>query len=165
MDDSRPKSSKKHNIWLAQDLCSILFAIFAPQLRIIHTGIMTSISTTYNSLRRCLLLLLAIINMILAQGQSLQGRVMLSDSVPAVFATVYIPATGQGATTDYEGNYLITDLPKGVVEVEYAHLGYQTLRRQLQLPEAKRYAHDERLTEQPIQLNDIFVTLMAKTLP
>lgn len=158
MDDSRPKSSKKHNIWLAQDLCSILFVIFAPQLRIIHTGIMTSTSSTYNSLRRCLLLLSAIINMILAQGQSLQGRVMLSDSVPAVFATVYIPATGQGATTDYEGNYLITDLPRGVVEVEYAHLGYQTLRRQLQLPEAKRYAHDERLTEQPIQLNDIFIT-------
>lgn len=89
---------------------------------------------------------------------SVEGCVMLNDSVPAAFATIYVPATGQGCTTDLDGRYVLEDLATGNVVVEYSYLGYATEHQTLMLPEAKRYAHDVRLKEQPITLGDIYVT-------
>lgn len=89
---------------------------------------------------------------------SVEGCVMLNDSVPAAYATIYVPATGQGCTTDLDGRYVLDDLATGNVVVEYSYLGYASERQTLMLPEGKRYAHDVRLKEQPIALGDVYVT-------
>lgn len=91
-------------------------------------------------------------------SQTLEGHVMLGDSLPAPFATVYVPATGLGTVTDQDGYYWLDGLPKGQTEVEFSYLGYRTVKRKLLLPEAKKYAYDEHLAEQPIALSDIYVT-------
>ena len=92
-------------------------------------------------------------------AQELEGSVWLNDTLPASYATIYCPSTGMGTTTDVDGRYLFTDLPRGEVVLEYAHLGYATQRVKVTLPEANhRYAHDVRLSEQPIRLDGVFVT-------
>ncbi len=91
-------------------------------------------------------------------AQSLEGQVSLGDEGPAQYATVYVPATGQGAVTDHEGRYVLENVPMGTVEVEFAFLGYNTVKRKLVIDEAKRYAHDECLDEQSFMLNDVYVT-------
>ena len=93
------------------------------------------------------------------KAQEVEGCVWLNDTLPASFATIYCPALGIGTTTDVDGRYLLSELPKGEVVLEYAYLGYTTRRVKLTLPEANhRYAHDERLVEQPIKLDGVFVT-------
>lgn len=91
------------------------------------------------------------------QAQTLSGRVMLNDSVPAAYATVYVPVTRQGTVTDPDGHYLI-DLPQGKVEVEFSYLGYRTENHQMVVEGAMPYIHDECLAEQPLNLNDVYVT-------
>lgn len=93
-----------------------------------------------------------------AQAQSLEGCVMLNDSTPAAFATIYLPEQGIGTTTDAEGRYLLEGINLGTVPVEYSYLGYQTINRKLVIDTAKRYAHDERMEEQVIRLSEVFVT-------
>lgn len=91
------------------------------------------------------------------QAQTLEGRVLLGDSVPAAYATIYVPATGIGTVTDSDGHYLI-DVPRGKVEVEFAYLGYRTEKHQIVVEESRPYIHDESLEEQPLNLNDVYVT-------
>lgn len=92
-----------------------------------------------------------------SQAQTLEGRVLLGDSVPAAYATIYVPATGQGTVTDSEGHYLI-DVPRGKVEVEFSFLGYRTEKHQIVVEEPHQYTHNESLEEQPLNLNDVYVT-------
>lgn len=91
------------------------------------------------------------------QAQTLGGRVMLNDTVPAAYATIYIPVTRQGTVTDSEGHYLV-DLPSGKVEVEFSFMGYRTEKHQLEVDASKSYSHDVNLEEQPLNLNDVYVT-------
>lgn len=92
------------------------------------------------------------------EAQILEGHVTFGDSAKAAFATVYVPATGQGTVTDQNGFYMLDELPKGKVEVEFSYLGYRTARRTFTLNESKKYLYDERLEEQPIALGDVYIT-------
>lgn len=109
-------------------------------------------------LRTLCCLLLAMQACIMLRAQSLEGCVILNDTTPAAYATIYLPKLGIGTITDHDGRYLIADLPLGTHEVEYSHLGYRTVKRNLIIDREKRMAHDERLEEQPIKLNDVYVT-------
>ena len=93
----------------------------------------------------------------IVRAQTLEGRVTLGDDMPAPFATVYVPSTGQGAVTDQDGRYTL-DVPRGKTEVEFSYLGYCTMKRQLTFDEARTYVHDESLVEQAIMLGDVYVT-------
>lgn len=112
--------------------------------------------------KRTLLILLATLLACLTgatslRAQTLEGQVVLGETGPAAYATIYVPSTGMGTVTDQDGRYLL-DVPRGQAEVEYSFLGYRTVKRQMVFNEVKRYAHDERLEEQPLNLNDVYVT-------
>lgn len=94
-----------------------------------------------------------------AQTTSLQGRIMLNDSVAAAYATIYLPDYGVGGISGNDGRYLLSEVPIGSVKVEYSTIGYATLTERLELPEANHpYAHDVRLIEQPIVLSEVYLT-------
>lgn len=114
----------------------------------------------YGRLLMSLSLLLACLccNSMSTQAQSLEGCVMLNDSTPAAYATIYVPALGLGTITDQDGRYLLDEIPLGTHSVEYSYLGYRTARRDLIIDKAGRMAHDERLEEQPIALSDVYIT-------
>lgn len=114
----------------------------------------------YGRLLMSLSLLLACLccNSTSTQAQSLEGCVMLNDSTPAAYATIYVPALGLGTITDQDGRYLLDEIPLGTHSVEYSYLGYRTARRDLIIDKAGRMAHDERLEEQPIALSDVYIT-------
>lgn len=92
------------------------------------------------------------------RAQNLSGRVLLSDTVAAPYATIYLPALGQGTVTDGNGYYWLENLPAGNFEVEFSHLGYRTVKRSLVISSISDTTHDETLQEQPIALNEVYVT-------
>lgn len=94
------------------------------------------------------------------QTTHLQGRVYLNDTLPAAYATLYLPQYGIGTVTDDQGNYQMDDIPVGPsVLLEYSYLGYATERVKVALTEPNhRYAHDQRLREQAIQLGEVYLT-------
>lgn len=59
------------------------------------------------------------------QNKSISGKVVDSDGVPVIGATVIINGTSTGAITDAEGNYSLPKVSEGDV-VNVAYLGYAT---------------------------------------
>lgn len=94
---------------------------------------------------------------ITVRAQTVIGHVMLGEVTPAPYATIYIPALGQGTVSDYDGNYVL-DVPRGRIEVEFSYLGYSTVKRELTIEEATTYVLDENLEEQPVSLGEVYVT-------
>lgn len=102
------------------------------------------------------LLTFCIINPIWAQR--LEGRLTLSDSIVAQYATVYVPALGQGAMADANGHYHLEDIPAGNWEVEYSYLGYKTVSRKMDFGRGQNLRHDLQFEQQPVRLDEVFVT-------
>lgn len=94
------------------------------------------------------------------QTTHLQGCVYLNDTLPAAYATLYLPQYGIGTVTDDQGHYQLDDVPVGpAVTLEYAYLGYKTEQVRLALTQPNhRYAHDHHMTEQAIELNEVYLT-------
>lgn len=90
---------------------------------------------------------------------TLQGRIMHNDTVPAAYATLYLPELGSGCVSDETGYYFLSDIPVGNVQAEYSSLGYATQKIRLEMPEANHpYAYDVRLEEQPVVLSEVYFT-------
>lgn len=99
----------------------------------------------------------------LAQAQQtthLEGRVFLNDTLPAAYATLYLPQHGIGTVTDEQGRYQLDNIPVGAsIVLEYAFLGYKTEQIKVNLSEPNhRYAHDHRMQEQAILLDEVYMT-------
>ena len=96
----------------------------------------------------------------MSQGwaQTITGRVMLNDTLPASIATLYVPKLGIGTITDFDGYYRLEELPKGNHTIEFSYLGYRTERHELSLNDGQEVTLEVSLKEQPIELNDIYVT-------
>ncbi|HPG73855.1 MAG TPA: TonB-dependent receptor, partial [Bacteroidales bacterium] len=71
--------------------------------------------------------LLTIANVLLAQKGAIQGRIFEEASnAPLPFSNIYIEGTAVGATSDYDGNFLITGLDAGIYRLTAQSLGYET---------------------------------------
>ena len=66
---------------------------------------------------------------------SLSGRIYDSKtSTPLVGASVWIESLGKGAVTDSEGNFTLSRVPNGKQEIRVSYVGYETLRKSVELP-------------------------------
>lgn len=102
-----------------------------------------------------LLCLFGSIHLAMAQ-HNIEGVVMLNDSTPAVFATVYVPNLEMGTITDWEGHYLLEGMPlQQEIKIEFSHVGYTPVSATFNplLP-----TDTITLQEQTINLNEVFIT-------
>ncbi|MEY3565705.1 MAG: hypothetical protein RJA23_1875 [Bacteroidota bacterium] len=66
---------------------------------------------------------------------SLSGRVYDAKTAsPLVGASVWIESLGKGAVTDTDGNFTLQRVPNGKQEIRISYLGYETLRKSVELP-------------------------------
>jgi iron complex outermembrane receptor protein len=66
---------------------------------------------------------------------SLSGRVYDSKTAaPLVGASVWIESLGKGAVTDTDGKFTLLRVPNGKQEIRVSYVGYETLRKSVELP-------------------------------
>ncbi|ALW84610.1 energy transducer TonB [Hymenobacter sedentarius] len=75
-------------------------------------------------MKRILLLFLMFPQLLLAQTGTLSGTVRDEQRRPVPFASVALPASGQGVTADTEGNFLLPNVPAGQVRLVASAVGY-----------------------------------------
>ena len=80
-------------------------------------------------------------------AQTLQGVILLNDSTPCPYATVYIASANRGIAANEKGEYMLDELPAGNLKVEYSCMGQQTVRRELTLVKGETLVHNEALSE------------------
>jgi len=92
-------------------------------------------------------------------AQVLQGRVLLNDSTPCAYATVYLPSINRGTATNAEGEYVLEDLPVGTLQVEYSCIGQQTSKREIKIATGETTTCNEILSEKVTLLPPSIVTV------
>ena len=65
-------------------------------------------------------LLLAALTVLPSVAQTLQGVILLNDSTPCPYATVYIASANRGIAANEKGEYMLDELPAGSLKVEYS---------------------------------------------
>lgn len=108
-------------------------------------------------MRNLLVLLLLVLSPLAASAQFIKGHVALCDSLDGSYTTIYVPAVGVTAVANGDGDYLVRGLTPGKYEVEYSHLGYQTLKKVVTVEDNKFTYTDVVLELQPVQLSSAFV--------
>lgn len=79
-------------------------------------------------------LLLLAIPSIYAQN-TLKGSVVDKNTAePLIFANIYIPQLEKGATTDFDGNFTLTNIPNGSFPIVVSIIGYETYSKNITFP-------------------------------
>ena len=96
-------------------------------------------------------------------AQTLQGVILLNDSTPCPYATVYVASANRGIAANEKGEYMLDELPAGNLKVEYSCMGQQTVRRELTLVKGETLVHNEALSEKLMLLPPAIVTPDGET--
>jgi len=91
-------------------------------------------------------------------AQTLQGVILLNDSTPCPYATVYVASANRGIAANEKGEYMLDELPAGNLKVEYSCMGQQTVRRELTLAKGETMVNNETLSEKLLLLPPSIVT-------
>lgn len=113
-----------------------------------------------------LFLTLAAAGVLQAQPQTgtITGRVTdAASQQPVVGVQVFIPASGQSATSDASGRYTITAAPAGAQTVSARRVGYQPLTQQVTVVAGSPVTLDLAITVAPLSLEQVVVTASGES--
>ena len=106
-----------------------------------------------------IILLLTGLAIVPSEAQTLCGRVMLNDSTPCPYATVYIPSINRGTAANDQGEYMLDELPTKNFKVEYSCIGQQTVKREFKIAKGDTLTNNEVLSEKISLLPPSIVTV------
>ncbi len=91
---------------------------------------------------------------------TVRGRVYnASNNEPVPFASVVIWNTTIGASTDFDGNFLITGIPPGMVEIRVSAVGFRTyVSGQLMVTNARTLYLEVPLEETTVDIDEVVVS-------
>ena len=93
----------------------------------------------------------------MVQDASLHGHVTDAvDGSSLVGVAISVPETGEGTTTDAQGNYFIGSLPKKQITVQVSYLGHQTIIKEIDL--SKTTEMNFVMHESNAMINEVVVT-------
>lgn len=111
-------------------------------------------------------LILVILNtcVIFAQNNepkgTLEGSILdIETKTPLIGVNIYIKSTQTGTTTDEEGNYKITNIPAGLVNVVFSYIGYESITKaDISIKPGKVVFLDVDMKSSSIELKEVVVT-------
>ncbi len=90
---------------------------------------------------------------------SLSGTVLDEKGLPITGATVIVPGTTIGTTTDLDGKYLLSHIPSGTTTIQISFMSYETLQvKDVKIAVGKATPLDVVLKESTQQLGEVVVT-------
>jgi len=94
-----------------------------------------------------------------AQNAQVQGRILdATNNEPLPFANVVVKGTSSGATTDFDGKFLITGLKPGFITLEATYVGYvNTSSPEIQITNAKTEFVEIRMQNAGVALQEVEV--------
>jgi hypothetical protein len=113
-------------------------------------------------LLRMMVALLTVINSLNAQtgdNGTIRGRVFsASNNEPVPFASVVIWNTTTGASSDFDGNFLITGIKPGMIEIRVSAVGFRTyVSDQLMITNARTLFLEVPLEETTVDIDEVVV--------
>ncbi len=92
-------------------------------------------------------------------GGTVAGQVTdAGNQQPLANVQVVLAGTGQGALTNQQGEFSITDVPVGEVQVQATLIGYSTARETVTVQEGETITVDLQIRQSALQLDEVVVT-------
>ncbi|PID63145.1 MAG: hypothetical protein CR986_00305 [Ignavibacteriae bacterium] len=110
------------------------------------------------------ILFLCFSNLLLAQSGGIKGKILDDQTKdPLPYANIVFISTGFGASTDFEGNYILRNIPVGTYNVKISYLGYKPIVLKIEILLNKMIEKDFRLTPESIEgIEDVVVTAQVQ---
>ncbi|MBJ2174167.1 TonB-dependent receptor [Aureibaculum sp. A20] len=112
-----------------------------------------------------LFLLLTIFSFAILHAQetgSIQGIITDDAGQPLPSASVSINSISKGVVTDFDGNYLLEDIPAGTYDITFSFLGLQSITQRVSVEAGKITTVDISLNSSDNILNEVVVTAGKK---
>ncbi len=93
-----------------------------------------------------------------AVHREIRGRVISSHGHPLPDVEVFIPGTSWGSVTERDGTYCIQHVPEGRYTVTARHVGYRTLRREIEIREREVKPVDFSLEPDVLSMGEVITT-------
>lgn len=99
-----------------------------------------------------------------AQTGNLQGNIQDKEYAgnPLPFADVYVKGTTKGATTDFDGNYLIENIDAGTQTLVISFVGYETKEVTVNILDGQTNTHNDELGADAAALKEVVVQGVAE---
>ncbi|MBN1463193.1 MAG: TonB-dependent receptor [Paludibacteraceae bacterium] len=91
-----------------------------------------------------------------AQNQ-IKGKVTDINNEPLIGASVFLPELNKGTITNQTGEYLISNIPKGKIKIQFSYVGYNTNIQSIKISKADN-SIDVQLTVAIIQTQEVVIT-------
>lgn len=89
---------------------------------------------------------------------SLTGTIISKNLNEPLLATVYIPQLEKGTTSDFDGNYIVNNIPDGNYNVVYSALGYATVSRKILFTKGKTITKAIQLDESAVEMEEVIIS-------
>ncbi|WP_313113814.1 TonB-dependent receptor [Aequorivita sediminis] len=89
---------------------------------------------------------------------SLIGTIISKNSNEPLLATVYIPQLEKGTTSDFDGNYIVNNIPDGNYNVVYSALGYATVSKKILFTKGKTITKAIQLEESAVEMEEVIIS-------
>lgn len=99
-----------------------------------------------------------------AQTGTIEGTLADKDAngEPLPFANVILKGTTKGTTTDFDGNYILENVPVGSYTVEFSFVGYETFEIPNVIVESGKFTRiDAALGASAAALDEVFITVQT----
>jgi outer membrane receptor protein involved in Fe transport len=107
----------------------------------------------------CVAAVLAAAPVAAQQRASIVGTVTAAGATPIAGAQVLLPTLGRAVQTGTDGTFRIRDVPPGATTLRAERLGYAPVERSVVVPAGGEVRVDLTLTEQPVQLAGLVVSV------
>ncbi|WP_271425108.1 TonB-dependent receptor [Aequorivita sinensis] len=89
---------------------------------------------------------------------SLTGTIISKNLNEPLLATVYIPQLEKGTTSDFDGNYIVNNIPDGNYNVVYSALGYATVSKKILFTKGKTITKAIQLEESAVEMEEVIIS-------
>ena len=122
---------------------------------------MKTLSISYLTIVFLTILFLINYNSVLAQGR-IKGTITDSTSNNTLIgANVYIKGTALGASTNFEGEYIINDIPAGSYTIKVSYIGYTAKTYDVNIVDNKTTLLDIQLVPEVLEGEEVLITAQA----
>lgn len=124
-----------------------------------------SISVYHRSIFSVLLFLF-FTSLIFAQGNGIiKGKVTDNNSNPVPFANIVVVGTTQGAASDVNGDYIITNLAEGEYDLRASSIGYKAVTENVTVQGGETITQDFTLSQDVLNMQELVVTGTISPIP
>ena len=88
----------------------------------------------------------------------LNGTITSKQQNIPILGTVYIPQLEKGAASDFDGNYMIKNIPNGNYTVVFSSLGYGTVSKKIVFAEDQTVTENVQLLESAVEMEEVIVS-------